>query len=149
MVIKQVMKMLHKLNKLKGTIIIKNLDTNEIIHSENVVTNVGWRHLFYLAGGSSSKYFKYLAIGDGDTDASEDDTSLENEREDRIESENVSYTENYFEITWTILDNQHLYNWKELGVFTESEDGTMFARTNVDYNHSENQVQVIWRWERE
>ena len=139
----------HKDNcKLKGTVEITNNTTNETVKFENLIVEVGWQQIFYLIGGSNTNSVTQFNVGTGTNTVSSSDTELQNENGEKLDITSYSVTSNKIEFNTTVLGSQKIFVWKEMGLFDSV--GTLMARVNVDYNHSEGeQLNVKWTWERE
>ena len=137
--------------KIKGWLIIQQIKDNKIIKEDtfdNLVVNSGLSYVAGLMGGFQSAPFKYIAIGLGDTPATETDTSLDNEYV-RSEADNIELVTTEAENdtlqltkTWAFTSRKAIC---EAGVF--NEEGVMLSRRVFSACNIENGInlRIIWR----
>lgn len=102
---------------------------------ENMIVNTGLERLAKLLNGVSTVYFDYIAIGSGNTDPAETDTTLESELS-RLQAD-TSYESDYksvLEKTFLFTSAQVI---REAGCFSSDDimlNRVTFSDKNVDEN---------------
>lgn len=141
---------------LKGTFVTreKNPETGEIVSEkkvENLVVGVGAEKIAeYIAGDSPADDFAYLAIGDGTTEETKDDTELQNELE-RSESLSADIVEEDGydrRIVWsnTFSAGSGKDEITELGMFDADSEGVMLNRVvDTARDNENNDLEVEYR----
>lgn len=130
---------------IKGKITIYNRTKGRIeFVKENLVTDIGKNFVADRFINDNVNYVTHLAIGNGSGTHNSSSTSLFNEIF-RKEIEHKSSEDNKVILITTILGDEAIGNWTELGIFNSDTDGVMTNVASVSYNHIENdEVEVKW-----
>ena len=130
--------------KYKGQVVIKNLTTGEVLEINNIVTNDFYNMVASAMAGGSIDLISHIAIGDDNTAATVNDTSLYNEVF-RKSITNKSYSGDRITISALIQGNEANFVWKEVGLFNDASAGIITNRIVVNYTHTLGDVvSITW-----
>lgn len=131
--------------KIKGRIVIYNKTKNKVEYDgSNTLTNLAKEFFADRISSDGVGYVDYLAIGDGSGSHDKSSTALFSEMyRKQITTKSTPGSSAVF--TTTILGDEAVGNWTELGLFNASSGGTLIAVSNVSYTHvSGDEVEVRW-----
>lgn len=133
----------------KGEVRITNKTTGQIVDVKNGVTAGFYEGIADLWAGTPPSQMSYIGFGDNNTAFDESQTALLNEIA-RIPITGTATPGDTIELSIDVLGNQAAFNWKELGIFTESVGGIMTNRVVVDFTHNAGDlINIAWTITRE
>ena len=119
--------------KIKGRVkaTIRDASTNRILEeriTENLIVNVGKRHIADLLIGAAQSSFRFCGVGSSNQQPSPSDTDLiqpiqpRKQVTDRFRTASTATFSTFF----SSQDNKGV--WRECGLFTDQTEGVMLAR---------------------
>jgi hypothetical protein len=129
---------------IKGIITILNLTTGDVYTKENLVTVNGQSYYADRIMNNNVSFIDFLGIGNGTETHSITSIALNNEIE-RITASSKSNPGANATFEFTVSGDKAIGNWKELGMFTESVDGTLTNVAGISYTHiAGDNIKVQW-----